>query len=282
MANAYRAPQPDVLGKGGNIVPKVRPRVRWSRFFAAAVSAEIDGVHMAPWKPSDHLIPATGVEASGVRQEDGRAFAFLFEVQRFRCRSRGHCAVSRVECYGPVASRAAVAVTMRDQMTRELLNKLRDTPTQAARLVAEASEASLDRKTGDGWSARVILAHLRDIEYLEMRMLLERILGEDVPELHFLDAEQWQVTRNKTRDDKKQLLGDFALQRQATMNILDALRAKDWTRKGTMAGDDGSTITVRELVEGWLDHDEGHIAQMEEALGTTVDDFHARWRTSNN
>ena len=163
-------------------------------------------------------------------------------------------------------------------MTNEVLSQLRKTPTLAARLVAEASEEQLDASVGDGWSARVILAHLRDIEFLEMRMLLERMLGEDEPVLTFLDSEQWQATRNRTRDDKRQILGDFALQRQATMGILDALRPEDWQRTAT--GGDGGTITVEQLVDGWIEHDQGHIRQMEEALGSTLADFDERWSTA--
>ena len=163
-------------------------------------------------------------------------------------------------------------------MTNEVLNQLRKTPTLAARLVAEASEERLDASSGDGWTARVILAHLRDIEFLEMRMLLERMLGEDEPELTFLDSEQWQATRNTTRDDKRQILGDFALQRQATMGILDALRPEDWER--TAKGANGDTFTVERLVDGWLEHDRGHISQMEEALGSTLADFDERWSTT--
>ena len=135
-------------------------------------------------------------------------------------------------------------------MTGNLLGQLRETPTLAARLVAETSDERLDASIGEGWSARVILAHLRDIEFLEMRMLLERMLGEDEPELTFLDSEQWQATRNTTRDGKRQILGDFALQRQATMGILDGLRPEDWAR--TAAGPDGDSLTVVQLVTGWL------------------------------
>lgn len=106
-------------------------------------------------------------------------------------------------------------------------------------------------------------------------MLLERMLGEDEPELTFLDSEQWQATRNTTRDDKRQMLGDFALQRQATMGILDGLRPEDWERKATVAN--GDSFTVERLVEGWLEHDQGHIGQMEEALGSTLAEFDERW-----
>lgn len=167
---------------------------------------------------------------------------------------------------------------MADHMTNEVLSQLRETPTLAARLVAEASDERLDASIVEGWSARVILAHLRDIEFLEMRMLLERMLGEDEPELTFLDSEQWQATRNTTRDGKRQILGDFALQRQATMGILDALRPEDWERAGSVAG--GDPFTVEQLVDGWLEHDQGHIGQMEDALGSTLADFNERWPTT--
>ena len=160
-------------------------------------------------------------------------------------------------------------------MTQELLAQLRETPTAAARLVAEINDERLDGSLVEGWAARVILAHLRDIEFLEMRMLLERMLGEDEPELTFLDSEQWAATRNTTRDDKRQILRDFALQRQATLGILEGMRPEDWLRTGLSP--DGEPVTVLELVKGWGDHDVGHIEQMEEALGATLADFDRRW-----
>ncbi len=165
-------------------------------------------------------------------------------------------------------------------MTGELLSRLRETPAQAARLAAEASDGLLDARTGEGWSARTILAHLRDIEFLEMRMLLERMLGEDEPELTFLDAEQWLATRNTTRDEKRYILGDFALQRQATIGILAALRPEDWKRTGKAPS--GDTFTVRQLLAGWVEHDKGHIHQIEDALGTTVADFDERWSKASD
>ena len=163
-------------------------------------------------------------------------------------------------------------------MKQELLLQLRQTPTAAARLVAETNDGRLDGSIVEGWSARVILAHLRDIEFLEMRMLLERMLGEDDPELTFLDSEQWAATRNTTRDDKRQILRDFALQRQATMGILEGMRPEDWLRTGLSP--DGEHVTVQQLVRGWLDHDLGHIEQMEQALGSTLADFDKRWNQS--
>jgi hypothetical protein len=97
---------------------------------------------------------------------------------------------------------------------------------------------------------------------------LERLLGETEPVLTDFDEKAWPQWRNTARDRKEQLLGDFALQRQASMNILHSLRPADWARRGRR--EISGPLTVRSWVEHWVHHDREHIRQIERALGETL------------
>ena len=159
-------------------------------------------------------------------------------------------------------------------MSLAAIDRLAATPRDIAHLVVEATDAVLDATPQEGWSARIVIAHLRDDEYLCMRVALERMLAEDGPELTFLEGDGWGPGRNTSRDRKELLLADFALQRQASLNILQSLRPGDWDRQGHTAG--GQAFTLRAFVESWADHDREHLAQLEALIGETVDDARSR------
>ena len=153
-------------------------------------------------------------------------------------------------------------------MTSALIDQLATTPKSLAHLVAEASDARLDAANGDSWSARTVLAHFRDEEYLCMRVAVERILAETNPNLHFVEGGEWAPTRNTSRDRKELLLADFALQRQASISILRGLRPEDWARMGHT--ESGDQFTIRRFLEAWIRHDAEHVSQLEGLLGETV------------
>jgi DinB family protein len=155
-----------------------------------------------------------------------------------------------------------------------LIDRLTETPKAAAHLVAELSDERLDAPAADGgWPVRTILAHLRDDEYLCMRLNLERALAEHNPAVQFVDGADWEHDRSRERDRKELLLADFALQRQASVNILRGLRPADWER--AMQTEHGA-LSIRQLVEAWAQHSEEHIAQLESAIGETVAQARAR------
>jgi len=160
-------------------------------------------------------------------------------------------------------------------MTQERIDRLLATPKVLAHLVVEASDAELDAEPAPGeWPARLILAHLRDDEFLCMRPALERALGEENPEILLLDGADWVARRNATRDRKDHILGDFALQRQASVAILRSLRDEDWAR--TLRHPRHGEFTVSRLTDIWLAHSDEHVAQVERALGETLAEVQAR------
>jgi hypothetical protein len=159
-------------------------------------------------------------------------------------------------------------------MDEELLAQLAATPRAAAHLTAEATDAGLDLPGPDGWSARTILAHLRDDEYFNLRVNVERMLAEDNPALSIIDADVWESRRSRHRDRKEHLLADFALQRQASLGMLRLVRSEDAGRAGQH--ERLGTVTIEQFVVRWVQHDREHIAQLERAIGETVDEVFAR------
>lgn len=155
-----------------------------------------------------------------------------------------------------------------DAPTEQALGQLAATPSKLAHLTVESTDQAVDDAPDGEWSARTVLAHLRDAEMLEFRVGLERLLAEPDPALYFLPPDQWERERNRERDEKSVLLSDFALQRQASLNLIDTMRDSDWER--TAPGPRGDAITVAQFVQIWAGHDAAHLGQLEELLGDTV------------
>lgn len=156
-----------------------------------------------------------------------------------------------------------------DPALQQALTQLAATPGELAHLTVEAADAALDAAPEGEWSARIVLAHFRDAEAFEFRMGFERLLVEPDPALFFLPPDQWERERTRDRDEKSVLLSDFALQRQASLNLLAAMRPGDWER--TAPGPRGEPITVAQFVQIWAGHDAAHLGQIEALLGDTVD-----------
>ena len=159
-------------------------------------------------------------------------------------------------------------------MENDAIARLAATPAALAHLVAEADDAALDAAPPGQWNARTLLAHFRDDEYLCMRVALERMLAEEKPTLRFIDGGEWEPGRRRTRDRKEWLLGDFALQRQASMAILRGLEAPDWERTGETEGE--GVFSIAAFAAAWANHDAEHIASLEAALGETLEQIKHR------
>lgn len=153
-------------------------------------------------------------------------------------------------------------------MTHELVAALHTTPGAIAQLTAELSDDDLDRTQDGEWSPRTIMAHLRDEEGMVMRMRLARMLAEDEPYMPNFSKEEWE-SRGGSRRDKRSLLADFTLQRLASVNLLQWLKDEQWERRGRH--EVRGNLTVRSWVEHWVEHDREHLAQLERALGETLE-----------
>ncbi len=145
-----------------------------------------------------------------------------------------------------------------------LLQGLAATPDRLEALVRDADDNALDAAPEGEWSARTVLAHLRDDEFMVMRLRLERMTVEDHPTLAPFDEKAWAASRWQGRDTVDELLADFRLQREASMMILRRLEADDWKRTGTQP--EYGAFDVHWWVEQGLEHDETHVAQISAVL----------------
>jgi|TARA_Y100000758_G_C16012302_1_gene408050 hypothetical protein len=145
----------------------------------------------------------------------------------------------------------------------EIIETMKKTPSKLAHLIAEAKDTQLDAADGDNWSARTVLAHLRDAEMYEFRLSVERLIAEDNPELYFLNPQKWESQRTFHRDLKEQILGDFALQRQASISLLQSLVQEQCLQQGTLNEEEINVLTI---VDWWNHHDIAHIEQIQKSI----------------
>ncbi|KKL44364.1 hypothetical protein LCGC14_2366430 [marine sediment metagenome] len=145
-----------------------------------------------------------------------------------------------------------------------LLEGLAATPDRLQAAVRDADDGALDAAPAGDWSARTVLAHFRDDEFMVMRLRLERMTVEDHPTLTPFDEKAWAASRWRGRDTVDELLADFRLQREVTMMILRRLEDDDWRRTGLQP--EYGAFDVHWWVEHWLEHDETNVAQITAAL----------------
>lgn len=147
----------------------------------------------------------------------------------------------------------------------QLIAALEATHPALVQLTAHLTDAQLDsRPAAAEWSLREILAHLVDDEMYVMRLRMERIVKEDEPHLTPHDEKKWFPNRNQSRDELGELLGDFLLQRSASLGMLQMLRETDWQRSGFQP--EYGHFTGEGWLSRWVDHDTVHLAQIKKNL----------------
>jgi DinB superfamily len=147
----------------------------------------------------------------------------------------------------------------------ELIAVLQQTQPELERLTASISDVELDfYPTSEDWSIREILAHLVDDEMYVMRTRFERMMKEDRPDLAPHDEKYWYANRNKTRDRLEELLSDFAIQRAASLAMINMLRESDCTREGYQP--EYGHFTAEQWLASWAEHDTVHLRQIERNL----------------
>ena len=145
-----------------------------------------------------------------------------------------------------------------------LIEGLAATPDRLEAATRGADDGALDAAPDGEWSARTVLAHLRDDEFMVTRLRLARMTVEEHPTLAPFDEGAWASSRWSDRDGLQELLSDFRLQREASMMVLRRLEASDWLRTGLQP--ELGAFDVHWWVEHWLEHDETHVAQITAAL----------------
>ncbi len=164
------------------------------------------------------------------------------------------------------------------------LARMRRTADDVASAIAARMDDELSLRPADGWSAKEVVCHLRDIEelcILRFHLMLamddpkvfavgapprdpERWgIGGDVP--FPLDPERWASDRQYQRNDAGEALAAFRRRRGETLALLGSLSAEQW-RRGSIHPERGR-VTFEEWLAGIAAHDDNHLEQMRRALG---------------
>ena len=128
--------------------------------------------------------------------------------------------------------------------------------------VAGASDAELDRRPPAGWTARQIVHHVADSESMAY-VRLRRLIADDEPvSIQGYDEPTWARRLHYDRPIDASLAVVHAV-RTASLQLLRALTADEWERRGVHSESGGYSVDM------WLDiyaeHSHDHADQIQRA-----------------
>jgi DinB family protein len=140
----------------------------------------------------------------------------------------------------------------------DFIHQLSATPDRVRRIVDGIGDEDLSRRPAEGgFSLRENVLHLRDVDVDAFSQRIVRILGEDRPFLADFPGAQVARERNYNQQPVGPALDAFARSRADSML---RLRGADLERTADL--EDVGSITLRQLLQRWVDHDAEHIAEM--------------------
>jgi hypothetical protein len=145
----------------------------------------------------------------------------------------------------------------------ETIAKLAVAPQQAEELVRGLSEQQLSWKPApEVFSIRENVLHLRDIDIEGYARRIRLLLDEQHPSLPNVDGGKLARERNYNAQPVQLALDDLRVSRGESVQRLRDCSTQDLDRKAEMQG--VGTIDLRRLLELWMQHDAGHIADIAE------------------
>lgn len=141
----------------------------------------------------------------------------------------------------------------------ELLDDLSHTTTRIQEMT-EKHGANLPVGTADSWGPAQIVAHMIDVEKL-YRGRMRLILAQQTP---YLKSWQPSVGPEGIARELRPQLEAFANERGETISMLMNLALKGWERTGIH--DEFGELSVEDIVERLIEHDNEHLSQMEASL----------------
>jgi hypothetical protein len=180
--------------------------------------------------------------------------------------------------------------TMDEYLTRPVdarLGRLRSTPDELNRLLADRTAATLARRPAEReWSPTEIVCHLRDVEELFL-VRFQTILAAEDPQIltlgatpealarwgiggivaHPLDPDRWAEERQYARQAAGGALAAFGRRRREVITLLDGLTAEQWQRAGIHQA--RGRMALGEWVASLAGHDDNHLDQLRRTLART-------------
>ena len=141
--------------------------------------------------------------------------------------------------------------------------ELASTPERMEKLVHGLSESQQAWKPSPQvFSVRETVLHLRDIEIEGYAKRLRMVLGEECPLLPDIDGGRLAQERNYNAQPTAPAIADLRRSRESSVELLKACSQSDLARKAEMP--DVGVIDLRRLLELWMKHDRGHLADIAE------------------
>jgi hypothetical protein len=141
--------------------------------------------------------------------------------------------------------------------------ELASTPERVEKLVQGLSESQLAWKPRpELFSVRESVFHLRDIEIEGYAKRLRSVLHEECPLLQDIDGGCLARERNYNAQPTAPAIADFRRSRTSSIELLKTCSQGDLARKAEMQ--DIGVIDLRRLLELWMKHDRGHLADIAE------------------
>ena len=142
----------------------------------------------------------------------------------------------------------------------DLVERLNTNSSALRSELAGLPEATLTYRPGeDEWSIKEIVGHLCDhARFLHRRLSMMIKLEE--PRLEAYDQNEVARARNAQSAPIEQLLAEFAARRGETVDMLGELVHWNWARTGRH--EELGRLSIRQLVDRAVAHDEAHLAQV--------------------
>ena len=145
------------------------------------------------------------------------------------------------------------------------IDTLARTPERVATLMEGLCESELSRKPAeDVFSLRENVLHLRDIDVEGYEKRIERMFTESHPSLSDIDGALLAIQRDYNCQPLQSALEAFARSRAASIERLKSATESDLDRTAELEG--VGTVTLLVLLERWMEHDEGHLGDIEALL----------------
>lgn len=143
-----------------------------------------------------------------------------------------------------------------------VIDRLAAMPQTVRELMTGRTAEELSRRpAGDFFSLRENVLHLRDIDVDAYEPRVVRILAEDHPFLADVDGAKLARERDYNAQPLAPALEAFAASRARSIARLRAANEEDFERTAELEG--VGRVTLRELLQRWLEHDAGHVKEME-------------------
>jgi hypothetical protein len=147
--------------------------------------------------------------------------------------------------------------------TNDLLRRLAKAVSDLNRLVSGGRTGRWNHRPADAWSAHQVLAHLRASNDI-LTPRIYQMLVRDNPPLAAFDERRW-VEVGGFEDQSIDILFErISSQQHDLMQTLRHVSETDWNRTGNheISGE----VTVAQIVNHLVGHEEEHIAEIERLL----------------